>query len=125
MNNKAKALIVEDNVMNLKLFQDLLELKGIEVIPLSEGVKALEYAKLHLPQLIILDIQLNNVSGLLVAEQIKKCKETANIPIVAVTAFAMAKDKETIMRSGCSDYIAKPIELDTFYNIVGKFLPID
>jgi two-component system cell cycle response regulator DivK len=117
-----KILIAEDNELNLRLFIDLLEMKGAEVKAVSEGKKFFDLAKEFLPNLIIMDIQLRDVSGLDLIKEVKSHAETSQIPIVAVTAFAMKDDAEKILKSGCEAYISKPVAIDNFFNVVQKFL---
>ncbi len=84
-----KVLIVEDNELNMKLFHDLLEAQGYEILETREGLQALSLAREHRPDLILMDIQLPEISGLEVTKWLKEDEELASIPVVAVTAFAM------------------------------------
>ena len=118
---KRKILIVEDNELNLKLFKDLLEAHGCETVETKTGVNALELTKEHKPELILMDIQLPEISGLDVTKQIKADEEVKHIPIIAVTAFAMKDDEEKIMNAGCQAYLSKPISIGHFLQ-VEKFL---
>lgn len=115
---KKRILIVEDNDLNLKLFRDLLGAHGYETIETKEGYEAITLAKTIRPDLILMDIQLPEVSGLDVTRRIKADKEINHIPIIAVTAFAMKNDEEKIMRAGCQAYIAKPIAILEFLKSV-------
>ena len=117
-----KVLIVEDNELNMKLFRDLLEAHGYETYQTSEGLKALDMAREHMPDLILMDIQLPEVSGLDVTKWIKNEDDLAKIPVVAVTAFAMKGDEERILEGGCEGYLSKPITVSTFIETVRKFL---
>jgi two-component system cell cycle response regulator DivK len=99
-------LIVEDNELNMKLFRDLLEAHGYETLQTREGLQALEIAREHKPDLILMDIQLPEVSGLEVTKWIKEDEELSSIPIIAVTAFAMKGDEERIREGGCEAYIS-------------------
>lgn len=121
MTNK-KILIVEDNDLNLKLFRDLLSAHGYDIAETKEGLEAQSLAKRFKPDLVLMDIQLPEISGLEVTRRLKADPETASIPIVAVTAFAMKDDEEKIMRAGCQAYISKPISIVPFLNTVRKFL---
>ena len=112
--NMKKILIVEDNELNMKLFNDLLETSGYETQQTREGLKAIDIARKFLPDLILMDIQLPEVSGLEVAKWIKDDEELAAIPIVAITAFAMKGDKERILEGGCEAYLSKPISITIF-----------
>jgi len=115
-------LIVEDNELNMKLFNDLLEAKGYSIIQTRDGREALELARSHKPDLILMDIQLPEVSGLDVTKWIKEDQETAHIPIIAVTAFAMKGDEERIRQGGCEAYISKPISVSGFIETVQHHL---
>ncbi|BAI72507.1 two-component response regulator [Azospirillum sp. B510] len=115
-------LIVEDNELNMKLFHDLLEAHGYGTLQTREGVEAMRLAREHRPDLILMDIQLPEVSGLEVTRWIKDDPELKSIPVVAVTAFAMKGDEEKIRQGGCEDYVAKPISVVKFLETVKKFL---
>ncbi|PWC48613.1 response regulator [Azospirillum melinis] len=115
-------LIVEDNELNMKLFHDLLEAHGYGTLQTREGMEAMRLARLHRPDLILMDIQLPEVSGLEVTRWIKDDPELKSIPVVAVTAFAMKGDEEKIRQGGCEDYVAKPISVMKFLETVKKFL---
>lgn len=115
-------LIVEDNELNMKLFHDLLEAHGYAVVGVQEGMEALPMARLHRPDLILMDIQLPEVSGLDVIKWLKDDPELRAIPVIAVTAFAMKGDEEKIRRSGCEDYVSKPIAVAKFVETVRRFL---
>ncbi|MGE0736974.1 MAG: response regulator [Alphaproteobacteria bacterium] len=115
-------LIVEDNELNMKLFRDLLQAHGYETIESREGIEALRLARERKPNLILMDIQLPEVSGLEVAKWIKEDEELKSIPIVAVTAFAMKGDEEKIRQGGCEAYLAKPISLTNFLETVEKYI---
>ncbi|WP_143271896.1 response regulator [Azospirillum brasilense] len=117
-----RVLIVEDNELNMKLFHDLLEAHGYATLQTRNGMDALAIAREHRPDLILMDIQLPEVSGLEVTGWIKDDPELASIPIIAVTAFAMKGDEEKIREGGCEDYIAKPISVTKFLQTVQKFL---
>lgn len=113
-----KVLIVEDNELNMKLFNDLLEANGYQVVQTRSGLHALDLAKEHRPDLILMDIQLPEVSGLEVTKWIKEDETIASIPIIAVTAFAMKGDEERIRQGGCEAYISKPISVATFMQTI-------
>jgi len=115
-------LIVEDNDLNMKLFHDLLEAHGYETLQARTGPEAIALAREHLPDLILMDIQLPEVSGLQVTAEIKKDAEMADIPVIAVTAFAMKGDEDRIREGGCEDYIAKPISVSSFLEKVKRYL---
>ncbi|MCP4330086.1 MAG: response regulator [Alphaproteobacteria bacterium] len=115
-------LIVEDNELNMKLFNDLLEVHGYATLQSREGEDALRQAHAHLPDLIIMDIQLPEVSGLEVARRLKEDERLRDIPVVAVTAFAMKGDEERIRAGGCEAYLAKPITVNAFIDTVRRYL---
>jgi two-component system, cell cycle response regulator DivK len=118
-----KVLIVEDNDLNMKLFNDLLEAHGYCTLRTKDGVEALRMARLHRPDLILMDIQLPEVSGLEVTKWLKEDDDLRAIPVIAVTAFAMKGDEEKIRDGGCEAYIAKPISVASFMRTVERFLP--
>jgi len=115
-------MIVEDNELNMKLFNDLLESRGYRTIQTRNGLDALDIAKEHHPDLILMDIQLPEVSGLVVTKWIKENDELAHIPVIAVTAFAMKGDEERIREGGCEGYISKPISLPHFLQTIENFI---
>lgn len=115
-------LIVEDNELNMKLFHDLLEAHGYQTLQTRTGMEALELAREHRPQLILMDIQLPEVSGLEVTKWIKEDDDLKAIPVIAVTAFAMKGDEERIRQGGCEAYISKPISVTKFLETVRSYL---
>lgn len=115
-------LIVEDNELNMKLFRDLLEAHGYDTLEARTGPEALECLETSHPDLILMDIQLPEISGLEVTKKIKNNPELADIPVIAVTAFAMKGDEERIRQGGCEDYIAKPISVVSFLEKVKRYL---
>jgi len=117
-----RVLIVEDNELNMKLFHDLLDAHGYETLQTRDGMEALELARSERPDLILMDIQLPEVSGLEVTKWLKEDDSLKQIPVVAVTAFAMKGDEEKIRQGGCEAYIAKPISVAQFMETVQRFL---
>jgi two-component system cell cycle response regulator DivK len=117
-----KVMIVEDNELNMKLFRDLIEASGYETVRTRNGLEALDLARQHRPDLILMDIQLPEVSGLQVTQWIKEDDDLRGIPVIAVTAFAMKGDEEKIRDGGCEAYIAKPISVTSFLQTVERFL---
>ncbi len=115
-------LVVEDNELNMKLFHDLLEAHGYGILQTKDGMEALQIARDHKPDLILMDIQLPEVSGLEVTKWIKEDDNLKSIPVIAVTAFAMKGDEEKIREGGCEAYIAKPISVANFLQTVQRFL---
>lgn len=116
--HRKKVLVVEDNELNMKLFCDLLGAYGYEPVQSRDGLKALEMAREHHPALIIMDINLPEVSGLDLTRWIKDDDDLADIPVMAVTAFAMRSDEERVREAGCEAYMSKPIQLTSFLNQV-------
>lgn len=119
---KKKVLIVEDNELNMKLFEDLLGAHGYDTIKTRDGGQVLDIARSQMPDLIIMDIQLPEVSGLEVTQWLKADNDLRAIPVIAVTAFAMKGDEEKIRQGGCEDYVSKPISIIDFIQVVQKHL---
>ena len=115
-------LIVEDNELNMKLFHDLLDAHGYETLQTRNGMEALKLAREQRPNLILMDIQLPEVSGLEVTKWLKDDDDLRDIPVVAVTAFAMKGDEERIRQGGCEAYISKPISVVSFIDTVRRFI---
>jgi two-component system, cell cycle response regulator DivK len=115
-------LIVEDNELNMKLFHDLLEANGIRTVETRDGTRVLELAREHKPDVILMDIQLPEVSGLDVTKWLKEDEELRSIPVIAVTAFAMKGDEQKIREGGCEDYISKPISVSRFLEVIQSYL---
>ncbi len=114
-------LVVEDNDLNMKLFQVLLETHGYNVLQTKDGMEVLSLARQHHPDLILMDIQLPEVSGLEVTKWLKEDEKLKSIPVIAVTAFAMKGDEGKILEAGCDAYIGKPISLPDFIQTVQRF----
>ena len=117
-----KVLIVEDNELNMKLFHDLLDAQGYQTLQTREGLQALALAREHRPDLILMDIQLPEISGLEVTKWLKEDADLASIPVVAVTAFAMKGDEERIREGGCEAYISKPISVSHFLDTIRRLM---
>jgi len=115
-------LIVEDNELNMKLFHDLLEAHGYATLETRNGNEVLDIARKDKPDLILMDIQLPEISGLDVTKNLKNDAELKHIPVIAVTAFAMKGDEQKIREGGCEDYISKPISVTNFIEIIEKYL---
>jgi len=111
-------LIVEDNELNLKLLNDLLEFHGYSVVTTRSGEAALELARQHRPDVILMDIQLPDISGMEATRRIKADEGTRTIPIIAVTAFAMPGDEANILGSGCDAYVSKPFNITEFLKLI-------
>lgn len=115
-------MIVEDNELNMKLFHDLLESQGYGIVQTRNGMEALDLARAHHPDLILMDIQLPEVSGLEVTKWLKEDEELRDIPVIAVTAFAMKGDEERIRDGGCEGYISKPISVPHFLETIAGYI---
>jgi two-component system cell cycle response regulator DivK len=122
---KKTVLIVEDNELNMKLFNDLLEAHGYATLKTSHGIEAMELARAHKPDLILMDIQLPEVSGLEVTRWLKADEELKSIPVIAITAFAMKGDEERIREGGCEAYMSKPISVAKFIATIRTYLEAD
>jgi two-component system, cell cycle response regulator DivK len=114
-------LIVEDNDLNMKLFNDLLEAHGYSTLKAQRGLDALALARDHVPDMVLMDIQLPEISGLEVTRMLKEDANLKHIPVVAVTAFAMKGDEERILAGGCEAYLSKPISISKFLETVRTF----
>ena len=110
----AKILVIEDNEQNMYLMHFLLESKGYQVIGAENGKVGIQKAIDEKPDVILLDIQLPEMDGYEIAGILRKTEEVSRIPIIAVTSYAMAGDKERILAAGATDYIEKPINPETF-----------
>lgn len=117
-----RILVVEDNDLNRKLFCDVLRSQGFAVEPVADGLDALERAREFVPSLIIMDIQLPNVSGLDLIEAAKKDPALRAIPVLAVTAYAGKGDEERIREAGAEGYLAKPVSIGPFMQAVRALL---
>lgn len=113
-------LVVEDDDLNMILFHDLLEAHGYKILQTKDGLEALRLAREHCPDLIVMDIQLPQISGLDLIKWLKEDELLKAIPVVAVTAYAMKGDEERIRQSGCTAYIAKPISVANFLETVQR-----
>ena len=118
-----RILVVEDNKLDMRLLKDILEGSGYETLQAADGLEAIDLAFASLPDLILMDIQLPEISGLEVSRRLKGDDRSRRIPIVAVTAFAMGWHEREALDSGCDAYISKPISVLGFLNTVESFLP--
>src|SRR5262249_16976982 len=119
---RKRILVVEDNELNMKLLNDVLEAHGYEVLSTGRGEVAVEWAREYRPDLILMDLQLPDLSGLEATQQLKADAKTHDIPVIAVTAFAMAGDEKKALAHGCDAYVAKPIVLREFLNLIAGFM---
>lgn len=117
-----KILVVEDNENNRRLIRDVLLYYGYEVIEAGDGVEGVRLAKEHLPDLILLDIQMPVMNGFTALNVLREAPETKNIKVIAMTSFAMTGDKERIMAAGFDDYISKPIDTRELPKLVERML---
>ncbi len=115
-------LIVEDNELNMKLFNDLLKSGGYETLQSRNGVDGIDLAKKHKPDLIVMDIQLPELSGIDAIKWLKQDADLRATPVIAITAFAMKGDEERIRESGCDAYLSKPISINKFLETVRNFV---
>ncbi len=114
-------LVVEDNDVHMKLYHDVLEPHGYNVLQAKDGMEGWHIAREQRPDLILMDIQLPGISGLEVTKRLKADETLKSIPVIAITAFAMAGDEEKIREGGCDAYIVKPISLPAFLQTVERF----
>jgi two-component system cell cycle response regulator DivK len=119
---RKRILIVEDNELNMRLLNDVLEAHGYDTLQTDQGEIAVDLARRFHPDLILMDLQLPDISGLEATGRLKADESTRSIPIVAVTAFAMSGDERKARDSGCDGYIAKPIMLQQFLAMVARFV---
>ena len=115
-------LVVEDNELNMRLFCDLLDAFDYKTYQCRDGAKAVELARTHMPDLIVMDIQLPEVSGLDITRWLKDDEELAHIPVLAVTAFAMRADEQRVREAGCEGYLSKPIQIMGFIKAVESLI---
>ena len=119
---RKKILVVEDNELNRKLLTDLLSFQGHEILETAEELEAIRIAHDAHPDLILLDIQLSDVSGYDAAVRLKADDATRSIPVIAVTAFAMPGDQQRALQSGCDAYVSKPINVANFLAMIDGWL---
>ena len=117
-----RILVVEDNKLDMRLLKDILEGSGYETLQAADGLEAIDLAFASLPDLIVMDIQLPEISGLEVSRRLRGDDRSRRIPIVAVTAFAMGWHEREALDSGCDGYISKPISVLGFFNTVESYL---
>jgi two-component system, cell cycle response regulator DivK len=122
-DNPKRILIVEDNEIDVRLLKDILEMRGYDTLQTGDGLEAINLAFANLPDLILMDIQLPEISGLEVTRRLRGDERSRRIPIVAVTAFAMGWHEREALGSGCDAYVSKPISMLGFLRTVESFLP--
>lgn len=118
----AKILLVEDNEMNRDMLSRRLEKKGFQVVIAVDGAKGVEMAKSESPDLILMDMSLPEIDGWEATRRIKAMDETKNIPVIALTAHAMAGEREKALEAGCNDYDTKPVELPRLMEKINALL---
>jgi len=117
-DKRRSVLVVEDNELNMRLFCDLLDAYGFDTFECRDGSGAVDIARDKKPDLIIMDIQLPEVSGLDITRWIKDDDDLTHIPVLAVTAFAMRADEQRVREAGCEAYLSKPIQISSFIRAV-------
>jgi two-component system cell cycle response regulator DivK len=123
MNNSDKVvLLIEDNAANMKFCHAVLDAHGYSLLQATNGMEGLRMVREHRPDLILMDIQLPDFSGLEVTKWLKEDENLKSIPVIAVTAFAMVDDEERCRDSGCDGYISKPISIANLLQNVERFL---
>lgn len=122
MNNTL--LIIEDNEQNLYMMRFLLEMNGFTIVGAENGRQGIDIALKCNPQAILLDIQLPEMDGYKVAAELKKHNQLKEVPIIAVTSYAMVGDRENILAAGATGYIEKPINPETFVAEIMEYLPV-
>lgn len=110
MHNMTKVLIIEDNPDNMLLISDILEAEGFELITADTGIQGYEMALSGMPDFVILDIQLPDIDGYEVLDRLRANDVTKKIPVIAMTSYAMAGDRERLLKAGCNGYVEKPID---------------
>ena len=120
-NSEKTVLVIEDDHVSTKLFRGALEAHGYNVLQAKDGMEGWRMAREHRPDLILMDIQLPDVSGIEVTKWLKDDETLKSIPVIAITAFAMAGDKVKILEGGCDAYISKPISIPNFLQTVEHF----
>ena len=118
----ARVLIVEDNDLNMKLFNDLLLIQHCEVMTSRDGTDLMNLVSHDRPDLILMDIQLGKLSGIDLIKELKSEASTSDIPIIAITAFAMKNEEARIRASGCDMYLSKPVSIDVFFKALQHFI---
>lgn len=119
---KSKILYIEDNEQSLYMITFLLKSNGYEVVQARNGIEGIEAAVTSRPDLILLDMQLPCMDGYAVARRLRDVPNLADPPIVALTSFAMVGDREKALDAGCTGYIEKPINPETFLMEIGRYL---
>ena len=122
---KEKILVIEDNQMNMMLVRDLLQLEGFNVLEATDAETGIQLAREHSPDLILMDIQLPGMDGLQAARIIGRDPVLKDIPVVALTSYAMKGDEPMAKEAGCAGYIIKPLDTRSFSQTVSGFIKLD
>ena len=120
--SQARILVVEDNPLNLKLVRDVLGAAGYEVVAATSGEEGLRMARERPPDLVLMDLQLPGIDGIETMRRLRKGPVADEVPVIAVTAFAMAEDQVNAARAGFDGYIEKPISVRALVGVVREFL---
>jgi CheY-like chemotaxis protein len=115
-------LVIEDNDLNMKLVRGILSTTAYEMIEAVDAETGLKMIREHRPELVLMDIQLPGMNGLSATKVIKSEESTKNIPIIALTSYAMQGDKEKALEVGCAGYITKPIDVKCLLTKIKEFL---
>lgn len=116
-----RVLIAEDNDKNMKLFRDVLQVSGYETLEATSGEQAIELAVQQAPDLVLMDIQLDGMDGLTALQRLRQDGRTASTPVVALTAQAMAGDRERFLEAGFDGYMSKPVDVVAFISMVKRY----
>ncbi|MBI4826417.1 MAG: response regulator [Nitrospirae bacterium] len=117
-----KILIIDDNEKNRKLFKVILESRGYETVEADNGKEGIRLARETKPLLVLMDIQMPGMDGIEAAKRLKSEDETAGIPVIAVTSYAMKGDREKFLETGFTDYVSKPIDVNEFIAAIDKYM---
>ena len=117
-----RALIIDDNASNIYLIRFILEKQGFQVIEAKKGIDGVEMALHEKPDIILMDIQLPDIDGLEATRRIRASEANGNVPIIAVTSYAMPGDRQMVLAAGCNSYITKPIDIDDLVAEIGKYV---
>jgi len=115
-------MVVEDDPSNMKLFKDILQISGYKTLEADNNQKGVNLARENIPDLILMDIQLPVMDGLEAAKKLKADPATRNIPVIALTAYAMKGDEDNFGKAGFDGYIAKPLDVKEFLKVVEEYL---
>lgn len=117
-----KILVIEDDVLNMKLVKSLLQLKNYAVLEAETAETGIQLARRRKPDLILMDIQLPGMDGIEATKRILNDSDLKNIPVIAVSSFAMQSDIDKALKTGIKEYLTKPIDKKSFFNTIKKYL---